>query len=46
MKIAAAGDTKKHVSEVFRALEKKNGWHKCIISEGVYCEEDMIVIDK
>ena len=36
----AIGNTRQHVSELFRGLEKK-GWHKCIISEG-----DKIVIDK
>ena len=31
-------DTNKRISEVFGALEKR--WHKCIISEWGYFEED------
>ena len=40
----AVVNTKKRVSEMFRALEKR--WHKCITFEGGYFERDNIVVDK
>ena len=48
METEAVGDNKKHVSKVFRVLEKKKTkrWRQYIISKGSYFEGDNVVTDK